>query len=122
MGLDKLEMTVTDWQWAKHVSYTSGKEMLTVRYYGELADRPVMEYLTVAHSGYSGDKARRLLLTIAQKAGVDASGFGDTTLEAAAEELNKCRHPSVITYKQEGKFYRVFNRVWQDQNMRNNAN
>ena len=122
MGLDKLEMVVTDWQWSKHVSYTSGKEMLTVRYYGELADRPVMEYLTVAHSGYSGDKARRLLLTIAQKAGVDASGFGDTTLEAAAEELNKCRHPSVITYKQEGKFYRVFNRVWHDPNMTNNAN
>jgi pyruvate/2-oxoglutarate dehydrogenase complex dihydrolipoamide acyltransferase (E2) component len=43
----------------KRVSETarSGKDMLTVTYYGCLSDKPVTEYLTVLHEGYAGRAA-----------------------------------------------------------------
>ena len=33
MGLDATEMDITDWQWRRHTSRASGKEMLRVTYY-----------------------------------------------------------------------------------------
>jgi DNA repair protein RadD len=44
MGLDATEMNVTEWQWRRHISRASGKEMLMVTYYGALSDKPVNEY------------------------------------------------------------------------------
>ena len=111
MGLDATEMDVTEWQWRKHVSRASGKEMLMVTYYGALSDKPVNEYLTVTHDGYPGQKARTLLANLVMK-----SRAGDTmkseTLDAVAFDMNKSTPPDLIKFRQDGRFYRVTDRRW----------
>jgi DNA repair protein RadD len=110
MGLDGDALAVTSWAWRAHTSRASGKEMLAVTYYGALSDTPVTEYLTVLHDGYAGDKALRLLATIAGKAGVQlepGAGLDDT-----ANALNNGQCPSELEYRRDGKFYRVLKRTW----------
>jgi len=110
MGLDGDTLAVTSWAWRAHTSRASGKEMLAVTYYGALSDTPVTEYLTVLHDGYAGDKALRLLATIAGKAGVQlepGAGLDDT-----ANALNVGQCPSELEYRRDGKFYRVLKRTW----------
>lgn len=110
MGLDGDALAVTSWAWRAHTSRASGKEMLAVTYYGALSDTPVTEYLTVLHDGYAGDKALRLLATIAGKAGVQlepGAGLDDT-----ANALNVGQCPSELEYRRDGKFYRVLKRTW----------
>jgi DNA repair protein RadD len=110
MGLDVTDMDVTDWQWRKHTSRASGKEMLMVTYYGALSDKPVNEYLTVAHDGYAGQKARVRLATIASNAGSDILQLAN--LDDLASNLNGSTPPNLIKFKQDGKFYRVTERRW----------
>lgn len=111
MGLDTTEMSVTDWQWRKHISRASGKEMLAVTYYGALSDRPVTEYLTVTHDGYAGQKARTLLAKMVQQ-----SNAGDVmrneTLDDVAFDLNNAAFPAMIKFRMDGKFHRVTDRRW----------
>jgi DNA repair protein RadD len=111
MGLDTTEMNVTDWQWRRHVSLVSGKEMLMVTYYGALSDKPVNEYLTVLHHGYAGQKARILFAGISNQCGSNAD-MRHTDLTSAAAEMNECNPPGVIKFRQDGKFYRVTERRW----------
>jgi len=111
MGLDTTEMNVTDWQWRRHVSLVSGKEMLMVTYYGALSDKPVNEYLTVLHDGYAGQKARVSLVKIASNAGVPGVTL-DNQLDDVAFDLNKATPPALIKFRQDGKFYRVTERRW----------
>ena len=111
MGLDTTEMNVTEWQWRRHVSRASGKEMLMVTYYGALSDKPVNEYLTVMHEGYAGQKARTLFARISNHCGSDAD-MHHTDLTSAAKEMNECAPPGVIKFRQDGKFYRVTDRRW----------
>jgi DNA repair protein RadD len=111
MGLDTTEMNVTDWQWRKHTSRASGKEMLLVTYYGALSDKPVNEYLTVMHEGYAGQKARILFARISNGCGSNAD-MRHTNLTSAAAEMNECTPPSVIKFRRDGKFYRVTERRW----------
>ena len=108
MGLDGDELHVTSWHWREHTSRTSGKEMLAVTYYGSLSDTPVTEYLTVCHEGYAGDKAMRLLNTLASKAGATLAD----TLQDTAEALNDATPPSLVEYRKDGKFFRVLKREW----------
>ncbi len=111
MGIDGDEMGVTSWVWRKHVSKSSGKEMIKVSYYGRnLSDKPVTEYLTLLHDGYAGHKALRTLGSIASQAGVDISSGGD--LDSLCETMNAAPHPAVIGYRKEGKFMRVTKREW----------
>jgi DNA repair protein RadD len=113
MGLGTTEMAITDWQWRRHTSRASGKEMLRVTYYGALSDKPINEYLTICHDGYAGDKARISLATIASSAGVpNVSSFKDT-LEGLAYKMNESTPPASISFRQDGKFYRVLRREWQ---------
>jgi DNA repair protein RadD len=113
MGLGTTEMAITDWQWRRHTSRASGKEMLRVTYYGALSDKPINEYLTICHDGYAGDKARISLATIASSAGVpNVSSFEDT-LEGLAYKMNESTPPASISFRQDGKFYRVLRREWQ---------
>ena len=113
MGLDTTEMDITDWQWRRHTSRASGKEMLRVTYYGALSDKPINEYLTIYHDGYAGDKARISLATIASSAGVpNVSSFEDT-LEGLAYKMNESTPPASISFRQDGKFYRILRREWQ---------
>ena len=110
MGLDNAEMDVTEWQWRRHVSRASGKEMLMVTYYGALSDKPVNEYLTVMHDGYAGQRARVSLVNIASNAGI--LGINLTILDDVAFDMNKATPPALIKFRQDGKFYRVTDRQW----------
>ena len=113
MGLDTTEMDITDWQWRRHTSRASGKEMLRVTYYGALSDKPINEYLTIYHDGYAGDKARISLATIASSAGVPNVSSFEGTLEDLAYKMNESTPPGLISFRQDGKFYRVLRREWQ---------
>lgn len=111
MGLDGREMKVTDWRWRKHISRTSGKEMLAVSYYGDLSDPTIVEYFPVRHEGYAGQKAAQSIfnLSCASKAKISLT---ETDLNAMSEALNTGLPPKSIEYKKDGKFFRVMKRSW----------
>ena len=110
MGVDPNELQVTAWQWKKHTSRTSGVDMLFVRYYGGLSDRPVTEYLPVLNAGYAGTKARQAVGQIAKSAGVDLPDIDQ--LDKFAADLTKATPPVMVKYWREGKFDRVVERIW----------
>ena len=108
MGIEPTEMMVTEWQWRKHTSRTSGLDMMMVRYYSGLSGPVVSEYFPTQHENYAGTKARHSVATIASKAGVKV----ENDLEENVKQLNQGTPPSMITHKKDGKFYRVIDRVW----------
>jgi DNA repair protein RadD len=111
MGIEGLDMEVTAWNWRKHTSRASGKEMLAVTYFGCLSDAPITEYLPVLHDGYAGDKAMRLLAQLARNAGQSADGGLD--LDEIADVMNRGTPPSTIEYRRDGaRYYRVLDRSW----------
>jgi len=112
MGRDGSDLIVTEWEWRRHVSASSGLEMLRVRYYGGISEKPIDEYITVLHPGYAGDKARRTLATIAQNAGTSPGWALDDNLDAVAAALNDANPPRVVTFERDGKFFRVKRREW----------
>jgi DNA repair protein RadD len=120
MGIEPSEMAVTDWRWRKHVSKASGKEMLAVTYYGALSEKPITEYLPINHEGYAGQKALGHLLAMKAKSG--APDTTDHSLDGISASMNAGMPPANITYKQDGKFYRVLTRKWNEsqQNMKSN--
>lgn len=109
LGIEPQEMAVTGWQWRKHLSRTSGKEMLSCTYYGALSDPAVTEYHPVVHEGYAGEKARRAVIQIAVKSG--ANDLSDD-LGAMAKSLTESQAPTVLRFKRDGRFHRVIERVW----------
>jgi DNA repair protein RadD len=111
MGVEGTDLDVTSWTWRKHISKASGKEMLSLTYYGGLSDLPVTEYLAVTHDGYAGEKSRRLLSDIAYKAGV-ALDYRATDLYDMAQLLTNGRPPMHIEFKRENKFFTVMKRTW----------
>lgn len=113
MGTTGFDMDVTSWAWRKHTGKMSGKDMLSVAYYGALSDPVVTEYLTVTHDGYAGQRAVTQLVKMAQKAG--ASFEGVDLLEDWADRLNKSKPPSHISYKKDGSYYRVLTRDWHNE-------
>lgn len=107
MGLRPREMRVTGWRWRTHLSRASGKQMLTVTYYG--IGTSVIEYLVVTHDGYAGDKARKLLhqlATLSKTRPIQQDG----TIDDVAETMNTGAAPASITYQMEGKFFKVLRR------------
>ena len=120
MGFQPIEMPVTAWKWAKHVSRTSGKEMLRVSYYGGISDPIVTEYLTVLHEGYAGEKALRLLRSFFAKQGISMVGdavINDLVSNHRASHIaeiceKKLWKPDSISYLREGKFFKVMDRTW----------
>jgi DNA repair protein RadD len=111
MGVDGVDMDVTAWTWRKHLSRASGKEMLSLTYYGGLSDPPVTEYLAVTHDGYAGEKSRRLLAEIAHKAGITLD-YAAADLHEMAQQLTEGQPPSQIEFKREGKFFTILKRTW----------
>jgi DNA repair protein RadD len=111
MGVEGTDLDVIAWTWRKHLSRASGKEMLSLTYYGGLSDPPVTEYLAVTHDGYAGEKSRRLLSDIAYKAQV-ALDYRATDLHDMAQQLTEGQPPSHIEFKREGKFFTVLKRSW----------
>ena len=112
MGQGNHVLDVTSWQWRRHISYTSGKPMLTVRYYGNLSQAPVVEYFPLTHGGYAGEQAARKLATICTSSGMDIDDARIKDLKDAARALTKGRPPDRITYKKDGRFDRVVSRSW----------
>ena len=108
---DVLELEVDAWEWRRHVGRSSGKESLRVRYYAGLTDS-VDEYLTIAHDGYAGDKARRLLARIATDAGLSPGWSLVDDLDEVARIMNSAPSPSVVKYTQRGKFAEIITRRW----------
>jgi DNA repair protein RadD len=111
MGIEGSEMEVTSWNWRKHTSKASGKDMLAVTYYGALSDIPVTEYLCITHEGYAGSKAYDLLFHIANKSNCEKIYSCHEVMDFS-NVLNAANPPSIIEYTKDGKFYRVINRSW----------
>jgi len=111
MGIEGSEMEVTSWNWRKHTSKASGKDMLAVTYYGALSDIPVTEYLCITHEGYAGSKAYDLLFHIANKSNCE-NIYSCHEVMDFSNVLNAANPPSIIEYTKDGKFYRVINRSW----------
>lgn len=108
------ELRVTEWEWRRHVGRTSGKESLRVRYYGGLTES-VDEYLTIAHDGYPGDKARRTLARIATAAGLSPGWSLVDDLDEIARTMNDVPPPSVVRYTQKpGGLPEILKREWAD--------
>jgi DNA repair protein RadD len=110
MGLEAEEMALTGWNWRKHTSRASGKDMLAVSYYGGLSDPSVVEYFPITHEGYAGQKAVNAVIMIAERAGVVFTGTN--TLDDWADRLNGGSCPAAIKYRRDGKYYRVTRRKW----------
>jgi len=110
MGVEGLDMQVTQWTWRKHISRTSGKEMVACTYYGCLSDPTVTEYFPVLHEGYAGQMAVQRVASIAQQSGAQLTGR--QSLDETVIYLNQAQHPSEIEYKRDGKFFRVIKREW----------
>lgn len=110
MGKESHELNVSSWFWSKHTSRTTGKEMLKVTYYGDLSDKPISEYLTVAHDGYAGQKAMRELIDIASQSGAIISFVRE--LDDLCNVMNESQKPDIVMYRKAGKFFDVLERRW----------
>lgn len=110
MGQDN-NMVVKDWQWRRYTA-ASGKEMVTVTYYGNFFES-VTEYLCLLHGGYAGDKAVRTLLGIARRVGADIRNPYD--LDEVVSVMSAAPAPNRINRQKDGKFYRVTERYWDDE-------
>jgi hypothetical protein len=110
MGQDN-NMVVKDWQWRRYTA-ASGKEMVTVTYYGNFFES-VTEYLCLLHGGYAGDKAVRTLLGIARRVGADIRNPYD--LNEVVSVMSAVPAPNRINRQRDGKFYRVTARYWNDE-------
>jgi len=110
MGNEGHDFEVSGWHWSKHISRASGIEMLKVTYYGDLSDAPINEYLTIKHDGYPGQKAMRNLIDIASESGAVISFVRE--LDDLCQVMNAAKHPAMIEYRKNGKFYEVMNRKW----------
>ena len=111
MGNEGIDLEVTAWTWRKHISRASGKEMLSLTYYGGLSDLPVTEYLSVMHDGYAGEKSRRLLADIAYKSKSKLT-YLMPDLHDMAQILTEGQPPVKIEFKHEGKFFSIVRRMW----------
>lgn len=109
MGDAPSAMIVTDWRWRKHTSRTSGKTMIAVDYYGGISDPIITEYFTILHGGYSGTAAVQRLSTIAIQCGA-VSAMQHSEIDDICAEINKGRKPDEISYKKDGKYFRVTRR------------
>lgn len=114
MGIEPQEMQCTHWQWSKHVSRKTQKEMLKVRYYGGLADPIITEYLPIHHGGYAGDKAVASLGIYARRSNVNSVMPSEDTNEIA-QWMNTGNAPESIKYMKNGKFYDIKERIWTTQ-------
>lgn len=115
MGDDRSSLVVLQWRWMKHLSQSSGKEMLRVRYYGELGEMPLDEYFCIQHDGYAGEKARRELARIASQAGLTPGWDISGDLTDLAMRFNEHDNvPNLVKYKMEGKFPRITSRIWSE--------
>lgn len=130
MGKEK-RMPVRAWEWARRISFTSGKTMATVTYYGESYTDAVTEYFCLLHGGYAGQKAIQKLFRIAklvfQHIPEDMARESEADLRLAiryieegaadvlddvVEIMNELPPPSSIAYQKDGKFFNTYDWEW----------
>ena len=109
MGFDSDDMIITDWRWREHISRASGKQMIAVDYYGGISDPVITEYFTILHEGYAGSAATQRLATIASQCGA-ISAMQHSALGDICAVMQTGRKPDQISYKKDGKYYRVLRR------------
>jgi len=115
LGIEGKTMGVRAWIWSKHVSKSSGIEMLAVTYFGQLLDPPVKEYLPINHAGTAGIIAHKKICTMILNTNTDISNNNIKEIKTIEELLpivKKIPPPSEIEYLKTGNFYRVLNRTW----------
>jgi len=110
MGIEPSVMKVSKWIWRRHISKSSGKEMLKLTYYGALSDPAITEYFPVTHDGYIGKKSIEIVVSICHKSQTNFDNVYD--LDEAAAALTSGTPPATIRYRKDGKFYRVIRREW----------
>ena len=110
MGQDN-RMEVRGWSWRRYTS-ASGKEMVTVTYYGRELGKSVTEYLCLLHGGYAAEKAVRTLMGMARNSGAGIDNPYD--LDEVVEVMNQVPAPVAISKLKDGKFDRVTARFWND--------
>lgn len=110
MGHESHEIEVSGWRWARHTGKKSGKDMIKITYYGGLSDKPVHEYLTIAHDGYAGKRAMQKLISIAECAKAFIAGVRN--IDDLCQIMNEALYPKSIEYKNVGKYQEVVNRAW----------
>jgi len=112
MGEAPTEMECSSWTWRVHTSKASGKEMVKVSYYRDLASPAVTEYLCLLHSGYAGQKAAQKLYSI--MTGCHQQLDPTIGLDDLCAQMNAADPPSMVEYRKDGKFFNVIRRSWHD--------
>jgi len=115
MGGDGNDIAVSSWRWEKHISRSSGKELLCVRYYGGLTDPAVAEYFAIGYEGYAGQKAARDLYKIAVASNAPDGCLTSNNLGEIAQKLNQSNPPRKIKYRMDGKYARIIERKWSNE-------
>jgi hypothetical protein len=88
--------------------------MIALTYYGGLTDPPITEYLPVLNQGYAGNKAMQLLHDIGSQSNAVLSGINQapSPLMYLIAQMNQANPPRMISYRRDGKFYKVVKRLW----------
>jgi DNA repair protein RadD len=110
MSMSGSVMQITSWRWIKHISRSSGREMVKTTYNGPYTQRPVHEYLPVAHGGYAGQKAVATVMSLADSAGCDISQCNN--IDLLCDAMSNSVPPTSIEYRKDGKFNRIIKRDW----------
>lgn len=101
------------WIWRRHISKTSGKEMVKVSYQGKsLSDESITEYLPLLHGGIAQGRAWNLLTRIAENSGAKLAECHD--LGDLCDAMNQSRAPIRVEFEKNGKFFDVKRRVWDE--------
>lgn len=101
------------WIWRRHISKTSGKEMVKVSYQGKsLSDESITEYLPLLHGGIAQGRAWNLLTRIAENSGAKLAECHD--LGDLCDAMNQSRAPIRVEFEKTGKFFDVKRRVWDE--------
>ncbi len=111
MGESGIEMEVSQWTWRKHISRTSGKEMISCTLYGGLSEIPVTSYYAITHDGWAGQKARKNLASIAYQSGVMLN-YASADLCDIANQMSNGTPPKIIEYRKDGKYHTVLRLEW----------
>ena len=108
-------MKVGLWRWAVCKS-RAGEDMVRATYQRSLVDRKeVNEYFLLWRTDIVGIKAQRLFFDIVKRAGLELLDYD--TINDLIDALNKAKKPVAITYKINGKYYNVVDRIWEDGNV-----
>jgi DNA repair protein RadD len=108
---DPLHIEVTSWKFSPHTSFSSGKDMIRITYYGALSDPPINEYLSVFHEGWAGEKAVKNLASICARAGIEAQS--DDWRAWCDYATTHGKPPIAVEYTKDGKYFKVTRRVWE---------